>query len=323
MRKFIEGGKTMIEQTQIDHLEHLFRLSDKIKASSFFSHMVGKCYALESAEHQSDNFILQLYESIHTKRQISSDLSTLRLLANLGYDVPLPLISRNGDSIDTLTFPKPSVLFSSPTKISKEISTPSEIFLAASQIAKISHAICDHKDGGAYGKKIDAIFTMFELIMREENLVDDYFKSEYFAFKSLFIELLNKETLSSFAFFPGNDKFFLTKKNSLGFTYRSFLYDMPELFALAQFILRTCFNKDHTLNFDKLDQAISGYEKESSLTEKDWSELDSTLKCAAFLDVLCSWLTMIYHPKLMHTDLLIEARMKQKHLIKFVLKEAF
>lgn len=311
----------MIMQTQIDNLENLFRLSKGMTVSSNRSHMIGRFFFLQNSKSADREHLLQFYEAIHTKRQILCDLELLRTFINVGIEAPVPLISKMGESVDLETFDKLSVLFS-VGKPKNDLLNESEIFHCAKELAKLSSLYSQKPSARDFGKKIDSIFTMFELAMREQDQVEEFFKSEYFAFKASFIDLLNKEDSSSFAFFPGNDHFFLSEENHLGFSHRAFLYDMPPLYALSQFVLATCFDLDNKLDFSLLDQATSGFASATDISDQEWQKFDQVLKNAAFLEVLCLWLSMIYHPKLIHVDSLINARMRQKHLSWFVLKEA-
>ena len=307
----------MIEPSEIDQLRHCFRLPKDIGISKILPHMVGKVVSINMDWH---HYIIQFYESIHTRRQISADLNVLRLLVNHGFEIPTPLISRSGDSIETTLFPKPIVVYSAPSLPDAPMSND-ELLKYTEELALMESAFCGKKKYTQTGKQIVALFTMFELLSKDDNVVDDLFKSEYFAFKSSYIDLLNRGSSTSFGFFPGNDHFFLSKENRAGFTHRSFIYELPTLFALSQFILATCFKEDGSLDYNKMDAATTGFANQRDVSDEDWSNFDAVLKLAAFFDVLCHWLASVYHPHLVHTDRLIEARMKQKHLKKLRIKE--
>ncbi len=306
----------MVEPTKIDQLSHHFRMLAPLFLEKIEYHLVGKVLFFESPTH---TYLAQIYESIHTKSQIQTDLELLRSFSNHGFDVPVPLISKDGTSIETQIFLRPCAVFSRQRQDFLPLST-TDISRMSTQLAEMEK-IAAQKHPHPRGKKIDALFTMFELLFQEEEEVEETLISEYFAFKSAYIELLNSTQESCLGFFPGSDRFYLSKEGSLGFTHRSFVYDHPRLFGFAQFILSTCFNDDGSMNYEKLDSATSSYAIESSLAASVWELFDLTLKTAAFFEVLCHWLATVYQPHLKHIDELIAARMKQKHLKTLKLKE--
>ncbi len=306
----------MIEPSEIDQLRLHFRISGPLSIERVAHHLVGKVFFLKGHKHE---YLAQLYETIHTNSQIQTDLDLLRNFSNHGFNVPIPLISVDGNSFDTKSFHKPCALFAQKRDNPLPL-FPKQLSKVAAQLAEMEKIVVQ-RHSSILGKKIDAIFTMFELLSQEEKMVEETFISEYFAFKSSYIELINSTRVSCFGFFPGKDIFFLSKDEQAGFTHRSFIYDHPRLFGLAQLILSTCFNDDGSIDYDKLDGATSGYARESSCSSNEWDLLDGTLKTAAFFEVLCHWLATVYQPNLMHIDELIVARMKQKHLKKLRLRD--
>lgn len=311
----------MIKQTQIETLVELFRLPSDLKVTGMKSQMAGRSFTLESKSKNDVTYLLQFFETMHTKSQIETDLNLLRTMGNLAADVYVPLISKEGEMIDSHLLGKPIALFCRRKEILKK-QTVDSVYTLAQELSMMHTAFNEKKYAGEKGKKIDSIFTMFELALREEYRVEETFKSEYYAFKANFISLLNQETKSTFAFLPSENEFYLTKENRFGMTSLTFLYDMPVLYSLAQLVLATCFNNEGQLDFNLLDAATAGYSTNTLVIGKDWNNFDQVLKNAAFLEVLCNYLNMIYHPNLIFVDALINARTKQKHLIKFVLKEA-
>lgn len=307
----------MIPKEKFELLKDHFRLAEQSVITHISSHLAGQVVHITDGQ---TCYALQFYETIHTKRQIGSDLEMLRLMANEGIDAPLPKIHHQGEAIDKQLFHCPVVLFVKPEKKDK-IQTEKNIAEIAAKMGSLDGKLQHRSPTVVHGKKLDTFFTMFELLARDDKIVDEMLQAEYFAFKASAIDLLNHERSPSFAFFPGEGNFYEDERGNVGHDFRLFLYEMPECFSLAQLVLHTCFTKEGELDFARLDSATMAYAEKCLLPASSWDYFDKVLKLAAFFEVLTHWLAMIHHPYLAHADRFLEARKRQNTLKSMTLKE--